>query len=643
MKPTLQPRQLQLLLMGLLCLSTPISAQELVKYTGPFQLGNYIGEVDYTYRITEGDTLLQGAFSMKRSNVGALLDQKDDFFSFTGAFENGFPNGPWRFQFGEFESDKKTEVVGYQYRVNVNGTQHEASGNIKLGRPDGIWEISEKSIQDSEVKETLFSSKITYDNGVPQKSFRIENGQSTLVGRFLRNGLAHDSWTLFDNDFTETWSFSDGVLKEISQVKGGAARTLPVFDEPFRMSRTINLDERFSQILKLQLKSEDTEIVKGGIKKILAENADHYKKLDNLLDQLGKSEFMPMFKAKVPYFPLDSLEQIQLKSIQENYEHAAKVAEGLLENTQLNILKRSDTDAQFLYEVVERFNASFLRPLKKMTELQALGVLDFVERLQLFNQLFPKGNPSISLGLTQEDDGKSREYEGPSASSFDFTEDSLKSLAQMAEYAKLSLDDIASELYRKVKNEQQLQEFVVLEEQMIDQIDHLNQSLDTLGTLGNHTDVLQQLKTIAEEKLNKYSKLEASDIKLERAKQLVNCLETFETLAQTIGTLPEKKVEIQEIYQDAVWNPFMANLMNEDVKKRITAAYNNVLVPYILREAKKELTCEKAKKINQLLVQLHERMLQLREEDTVKLERKLRKEKDPETILHLFNLQTLEK
>ncbi|TMU56562.1 hypothetical protein [Flagellimonas algicola] len=633
MKPTRQPKFLAVLLLGLL-FSWSIQAQEKLRYTGPFQVASFVGEVDYTYQIIDGDTLLQGPFSMKRSNLDALLDQKDKTFSFTGAFENGFPNGPWNFQFGEFESDQKTEVVGFQYRVNVDGIQHQAQGDIQMGRPDGLWTISEQHIEDSEVKETLFQSQITYNNGVPQQSFRIEGKQSTLVGRFLRDGLAHDSWTLFGDESTETWSFNEGVLTQIRLND----TTIAVFQGPFKAARTINLDKRFSKILKLQLKKEQADGLRDGINKLLAENAAHYRKLDDILSQLGKSQFLPLFKAKVPYYPLDSLERNGLEAIQKEYGHSSKVAEGLLENTQLNLLRRSDNEAQFLYSAVEKFKVSFLDPLDKVVHFSELGILDYLDRDLLAQRLFPTGKPSTTIVIDESE----RTFAGPNANNFNFEGEVMEALSQMSSYAKVSLDQIAAILYEKVKNEQQQQEFVVLEEQMIAQINSLNQMVDSLDTSGTYGTAILHIKSIAENKLNAYSSSAATEGKLEEAKQLVPCLETLKSLSQNLAALPERELEIQESYKDAVWNPFMANLMEEEVKKRITSAYRNVLIPFIVDEASGELDYGKAGSLNRLLTELHERMLELREEDTHKLERKLRKEKNPNTILELFNLQPLE-
>jgi len=114
-------------------------------------------------------------------------------------------------------------------------------------------------------------------------------------------------------------------------------------------------------------------------------------------------------------------------------------------------------------------------------------------------------------------------------------------------------------------------------------------------------------------------------------------------LANTIATLPEKAITIQEKYTDRIWNPFMANLMDEAVKKRITTAYTKILVPYYLKMAQEETDCGNVDELTQLIKATNERMLTLRDEDTSKLERKLKRIKDPNAILRLFDLPTFSK
>ena len=65
------------------------------------------------------------------------------------------------------------------------------------------------------------------------------------------------------------------------------------------------------------------------------------------------------------------------------------------------------------------------------------------------------------------------------------------------------------------------------------------------------------------------------------------------------------------------------------------------MVPYFLRQAKSEFKCNQAKELNVLMKATYQRMLELRDENTSKLERKLRKENDPNTVLELFELEPL--
>ena len=58
--------------------------------------------------------------------------------------------------------------------------------------------------------------------------------------------------------------------------------------------------------------------------------------------------------------------------------------------------------------------------------------------------------------------------------------------------------------------------------------------------------------------------------------------------------LPERWEEIQQEYRDDVWNPFTAILMSEEIKKRITTSYRQVLIPFYLDQITNNLSCTNA-------------------------------------------------
>lgn len=87
----------------------------------------------------------------------------------------------------------------------------------------------------------------------------------------------------------------------------------------------------------------------------------------------------------------------------------------------------------------------------------------------------------------------------------------------------------------------------------------------------------------------------------------------------------------------------MANVMAEEVKKRIVNAYENILVPYFITTVTEELQCDSAGSLNDQMAHTHQRMLDLRDEDTRKLERRLRRENRPEEVLKLLHQQSTTK
>ena len=139
-----------------------------------------------------------------------------------------------------------------------------------------------------------------------------------------------------------------------------------------------------------------------------------------------------------------------------------------------------------------------------------------------------------------------------------------------------------------------------------------------------------------------YAKMPNDKEKLNRARALISCLLHYDTLSQEIMVLPEQLLELETTYTDAVWNPFTATIMDESVKRRITNAYNNVLLPYLFEKVKADLDCSNVEGLQQLFQRSHKRLLELRGEDTSKLERRLRKERNPKVVLQLLNLTPLE-
>lgn len=627
-----------------------LKAQQTQTYEGPLKIGKYKGEAKYAYTVKENDTLLNGSFVVQRSNLQELIQQQDYSFLFKGSFEGGIPNGPWNFQFGNFNSKSKSEVVDYQYRVLVSGTQEAAKGTINMGKPNGDWSIIIEEIEDSEIANILFKSDFIFDNGIPQQNFSIKNKDYTLVGRFLRNGLAQDEWSLFPSngiDQTESWNFTDGLLKTITVVNDGKTETISLFDNLNEETAIINLDERYLKTVGLQLPKEDIAIfLKKGLPSLLKENTEQYQKIDSILSELGPSDFLPEFKVKVPLYALDSVEIAIVDSIKSHYRKAQEISSSLLNNSQLNILKLSDRKTLFWYNTVAKIQSNFISPLQLLASYDSLGILGYASRTQLIDHLFPNGLPKtqITVDMDTPDATSSEVYTFPKPKATSLEVKKLSSIENMAQMVYEGLLEIETEVTKTLTVKNTQQELVALEEEIILQNDSLNMFLDsvTITVPPKYKTALVQVRAFADNTLNAYSNLKSSKNKIQAARDVGICLSRLKALAHTVVKMPSYWNTIQETYTDRIWNPFTATLMDEAIKKRITSSYINVLEPYFLGELQAaNLSCKKINMLHSNITDSYTKIISLKEEDTDKLERRLRRENDPVTVLELLNVQTM--
>ncbi|MGB3149864.1 MAG: hypothetical protein WBB27_04310, partial [Maribacter sp.] len=283
-----------------------------------------------------------------------------------------------------------------------------------------------------------------------------------------------------------------------------------------------------------------------------------------------------------------------------------------------------------LYNAIDTITKKFIYPLSKLVRYGKQEILPFVPRKKLLSQVWPNGFPSKQLLLKS------------SPLRQKYSEITIASVNEVGFLTMQTLDSIKTILDDKLAKEKRQQEFIALEERMIIQIKNLNNLIDSVNTSlpPNLLNALKNIKNIANDNLSVYSNMTEQNAKLDLGRNLVNCFDHLEQLEKAILILPAQKEEITTTYQDQIWNPFMANLMNEDLKKRITTAYHKVWLPYLVKEVTSGLSCNNAQDLVVLFSETHKRMLAMREEETKRLERKLKREQDPLVVKELFNLQS---
>ncbi|QSE96476.1 hypothetical protein [Fulvivirga lutea] len=610
---------------------------------------DYKGVAQFDFQISDGDTILTGDFEHFQSNVEQLIKGKDSYFNFKGRFDNNVPVGDWRFTFGEYKASttKNVNLNDFKYQVALNGTQHEAYGSLQNGKPNGKWEHSINKIKEGEAESTLFKSQVDFANGIPQKSFEIQNETNTLIGRFLRDGLAHDVWELYsssDPSSIETWQFIDGILKHVKVKSSDTTYTTTIFNDAITNPVSVNLDANYLAVINLFLKlnSDNHAQIEDGVNSLLSQNADQYDKIFSVLSALGDTKYRPEFKVKLNLNPLTNKELRYINQTKELYEKSSEIATSLLASTQLSLLKLSDQEVAFLTSVIKLINKQYLKTVKEILEYQSADLLKYVPRNSILSKVAQDSlRASFTVSYEFNDSSFTQTHLSNNYTQFELAKTDLEGLSEWMKYLDTVIENINKTLSNKLTRELQEQELMALEEQIIKENDTLNAMIDTLMTKSAQSTAksFQTIKSFAKGSLSQYSTFENMADKPTKARELIKCFNQLEILIETLALQQQRDEEIKQLYLDEVWNPFTATLMDEEVKRRITNAYFNILQPYLYETIELKLNCANAQDLADLFDKLFIQMQQLRNADTKKLERKLKKENDAVEILSLFSIK----
>ncbi len=613
------------------------------QFSGTLRVAGYTGQTTYFYNT---DSVLQGPFEFRSTNPEAFLGSGDDYFAIKGNFVEGLPDGKWSFHFGDYERGEGASVQNTFYQVSVSGSRHIAEGRLFEGMPDGSFTHREEILRNSIVTETPFQSTFNFSRGIPQFSFRIQYENETLVGRFLRNGFAHDQWELFGGELAATlerWQFQEGRLVTIELITDNQTVHIPIFNDQTNQA-VVNLDEKYMLLVSLMfdLRNEPDSTFSSNIYPMLETNASYYQKIDSILQELGDSTFMPEFKVKVNYYPYKPGEKEHLDTLRTLVDQATLIKNNLNNNSQLQLLILADPEAAYLKTIADSIGHQLIDPVSRLLLYDDQEILEYVDRSEVLKMLGldTRAPENINGFYTDTSGTEVRSYNLPDIS--DVSVGPPYGSAYEHIWVGLeSLKNINEELNVKLSREQRAKELELLEEELITAMNHLSAHIDSLNkTVGEpFNDAIGAIGTSARQGLRVYSSLEDPALQIVQAQELINCFNKMELLSTEVAALPAKWQSIREVYSDRVWNPFTATVMDEEVKKRITTSYRQVLIPYELGRIENQLNCTSTDDILEELRLIDTRMYELRQEDTKRLERRLRKERDADVILELFGIQ----
>ena len=601
----------------------------------------YRGTLKYEYYLSGSDTIFDGEFYFT-SNIENKELNNSRSLDVEGRFSKNLPTGSWEFKIGNFTQTDKKNLVDYQYVIQATGVEKVVLFEVQGGEPSGDWLFRMDTVVDSEVVKSIFKSEFSYVGGVPQKSFRIESDTEFMIGGLLRNAVAHDVWSLFTEEGineVENWKFDQGRLESILVSREDSTLQLEIGFGNHEKIEVVSLDQHYLDIIELRIQLQFPDFYfDGGMSKLLEVDSDNYEEILDFFEDLNRPLKVQGFKVDVPVYPISKKERDDYEQIFSNTSLAGKLIDSLLGDAQLNLLRLSDSEFADYFSISNLVNDKFLVKLIGLQKLDREDLLKHLSREETTELLWPNGIPY-----------EVRQFQNTvpsdvtllsSSASYDFKEKNLQSLVDLSRYVLGISGRLDSIVNQKLSNNKREQAFLNQEKLLIDEAERKKNYVDSLSdrTANDVAKVFRSLNVFIEAGLEKYAKMSENSDKLAYSQELINCFDDIRKLADAIYLIPKQREEVNGLYQDQVWNPFTATVMDEAIKKRITKAYNSRLLPYFFNQVETNLTCSEIQEWTEFLTKLHDRMIALRNEDTKRLERKLKRTRDPEDILSLFDL-----
>ena len=591
--------------------------------SGPYRFGNVAGTATYNYRLDGRDTLPQGPF---RFTAADLENGRGRYYALAGNYaESQQPSGVWRLEWADITGTGAGEIDNYVYRAPVLGTRHVAQGMVGPAGPQGNWSLEKAPLAGGEAEAPGFTEKAEFAGGVPLRVLQLEGGNSSLLGRFSREGVAEDVWAVYDDfDLVQNWHFTDGRLQRVEVFLDGDTASVAVFTEAVDKEMLIDLDARYLQLLAAHqaMLGRAQDFSGGPARRLLSQHAALWSEVNDLLTTAGATDFAPRFGVRVPHYPLTKAERRRLNDLQTDLAELDTLATALLDDNAVAAL--GDSAVANRIERVRLLAGSRVAAPRRLVEAYRDDYLAHLPRQKFMQH------------VVGEVAGADREWE----------EQGSLELADFSAYLSVALTELrtlADKLNHRPDNIRRREVVNALEGQLRYEYARLDSlvNVQPRGVVKDYN--LRNLLAVARRELQTYAAIDNPTERQQRAQSTVTCLEDMETLLVTVAELPRLEEEMTSLYVNEVWDNHLAVMMREKAKRRLIDAYTDILLPDIRKTLSEGVTCANTAELNRRIARLHVRMRELRLPNTNDLESELRGEKDPARIYALLGVTTTTK
>ncbi len=644
--------------------ANPALGQKQATYDGYYSLSYGLsGKANFKYTVAKKDTIKHGPFRFKSSFADATNGSSLRSVVISGAYQQNLKNGIWQYISKTVEPEGEFVEKDNQIVYEASGHEFLVKANFKNGEATGTWELLERKIRKSELADTISYVKAGFKNGgIAGTTEGVYNG-TWFTGKVSDNGFIHGQWVfrpvaaakpafteyrVYDQGHQTKHYFLFGADTLHLQYVGlaGLATDVTVWENTTLAGKYFDALESAhtglaNSTTKYQPALTDTTTAlktttNNLLKNVFSAFAIYDKTPYWALTDGGEPETEVL--ARLHKIPYSSEEKANLESTNKLLSEANALFEEVLGNADLEISRFANRDLAFYHQLLKIYQQNLAAPNKLIKQF-AKPSFEYVNREEILKHVIAETEFPDTVSYRFRDSTYVKKYSFPeirNARGQDLPAVNRylgKVVADITNIEK-KIDALLESKLRESRLIIKEKELILLKDSVISL--YANQPANERYN-SYHGRVAENIQTFALEIFTQYALL-PNQKKADTIEVLLQCYESFLRLYEVQADIPSKLKRLDEAYTRTVWNPFTMSHMEERMKSRIYNAFEQHVLPGYLQLIAEYKNCSELEKRYKSFDTIYARMIDLRNQDTKEISRKLRGNHSTRRVLEILEL-----
>lgn len=631
-------------------------------YKGEYTFNGLSGEAVFNYKEGADKAMnLHGDFRFERRQK----DTEDGTVFYktiaNGTFQNNNRHGKWRF-LEERHQVALLDVTNFEVVADLDSRQTLIHGSYSNGVPNGVWNFTERILNGKKLHVRSTVERLFFRNGFVQGQFQyklFDNGRTFFVnGQLSEDGFMDGEWSL-------VYEFEEALISEVRKYENGFL--LGIVRRDLDSNEIIDEIVYHSTIEKLnRLKEEEDVAYKVSENRFGVRYNDGFRKrfkeyqvqlpgnafIENFLQQVlqfEKGQYLNEAGELIQYpvgtrrfaYPQTKQNLQQIEEIPAIFQELQKITGSYADMSALS-LNKSKSDSLAFAHAFFQHNKEKLLQFENLIEVIRSGRIEFYDIKNYTQNGLEYIRKADTIKYTYQ--GEPREKAVLSRKVMESYENFLSDFAEYLGEELALVRELGEYVEDQLSEVQQQQSLEKLEERIVSrraEVDSLYRSHEPIHN--REAELLMRLRyNILQAEIDTlvdtYGIAETYPERVGYSEQILDLLEKMEGHFENITRVYPALDKLDQLYQEEFFNPFTYARYNQRVKERLYEFGGIRLYHYYLEQMKREQDYQAIGDWIVKIERLHQRMLELRNADTRKLERRLKPDSSVGRIESLLEL-----